>query len=315
MAEESGARARFGATLVAILAALGSLVSAGVSYWQNMEARKENQRAFEQKQLELDRNYQVVVVEKVTDALKADAASDPARVNVAAALVFTLPDTQEGPSGAAADGQDGASLKKKLALIVMERAAKVSTEVGGGGLDATVAELRSIARQEADEKTGAARPAAAPSSGAPAPAAITGTQKTLSAPSATGWDIDVFWCAGADSAQNRARAQRMGDALAAAANAQTAVGANTLVGRVRVRELREAVNARGGYGVSRDEIRAESSETETAQKIAAFLTEKGFPGVATTTSTSLTPWYLSLFVCGGGSAPSIRPRPFPVTAD
>lgn len=122
---------------------------------------------------------------------------------------------------------------------------------------------------------------------------------------ALGWDIDVFWCAGNRQKENYSIGAQMLEALEREQEIQLAERSKTAgqlgmpLGRLRLRELSEKINAQSGYQLSQMEVRAETKETEQGIKLAEFLTDEigatVFPGV----SGSSTPYYLSVFACVG----------------
>jgi hypothetical protein len=137
-------------------------------------------------------------------------------------------------------------------------------------------------------------------------AAVNLDTQVLSMGLASGWDIDVFWCAGGGAqteAANYSVALDRARSLAAAATAQTQIAPGVRLGRVRVRVLPEArqglipgtrvINAALGDG---HQMRAEASEAAAAERIAAFLNRKQ-PPFQPFQSQTRTPWYLSLFAC------------------
>lgn len=120
-----------------------------------------------------------------------------------------------------------------------------------------------------------------------------------------GWDIDVFWCEGKSGDQNRARAQALVNQLNVERGRQAERGGpipNGLafpVGRVRVRPLTTAVNARDGYRVSSDEIRAEEGEATQSAALRTFAAANGGLTLGEQRSTMKTIYYLSVFMCSG----------------
>jgi hypothetical protein len=122
---------------------------------------------------------------------------------------------------------------------------------------------------------------------------------------ALGWDIDVFYCEGPSSAANQAKAQALYDLLmaernrqGAAANGQTA-NLSFALGRIRIRPLKEATNATPQYGIHKDMISAEKSETDEAQKLSDFAAASKGPAVVVEPSTHRSDFYLSVFMCAG----------------
>jgi|APFre7841882724_1041349.scaffolds.fasta_scaffold56036_2 hypothetical protein len=301
-----------GATVVAVIAAIASLASAGLSAWQNQEARKlqkeiaDKQQAAQElfqrqeaslRQLELDREYQLGVVERVADALEK-ASTAPSQVNVASALLYTLPD---------------GDLKDRLIVVVLGEAQRAAEQ--GVKLDASVASLRSSVRDSAVPMA-APSLAPSPSSGAeptgtvqPAPieperpSAPAQTVDLVVNPSATGWDVDVFWCQSADGGAgdaNEARAKRTAERLAEISRDGESLGGERL-GRVRVRELTVEANARPQYRLSTDQIFLDAGEATIGQAVAGVARAAGAPlAVVDRQGGKVSPWYLSAFYCAGG---------------
>lgn len=113
---------------------------------------------------------------------------------------------------------------------------------------------------------------------------------------ATRWNIDVFWCAGPGGTANRAKAQTVVDYLE---TQKGAPGARLTIGQVRApRILSEEVNARPGYRVRSDVIRAEDSEKTEGAALQAMIGEAGISGVELGHSGTPTARYLSVFFCG-----------------
>lgn len=157
------------------------------------------------------------------------------------------------------------------------------------------------ARGDTDDVTLAEAAAPTPAQ----PEALTAEQESLrQARINLGWDVDVFWCAGPYGAANRELAEQMGAALNAQRERQLSGPAGSVadvgfaLGRLRVRELREEVNARPGYGVTRNEVRAEIGEREVGAELRSFLSGAVAVSVEPGTSGTPTPYYLSVFACG-----------------
>ncbi|MFN7916891.1 MAG: TIR domain-containing protein [Vicinamibacterales bacterium] len=117
-----------------------------------------------------------------------------------------------------------------------------------------------------------------------------------------GWDIDVFWCESGGE-PNRTRAQSLVNLLTAERGRQVERGGpipNSLafpVGRVRLRALTPAVNARDGYRVSTDEVRAEQGEERQSAALRAFAAASGQLTLGEQRSGTKTVYYLSVFMC------------------
>ena len=71
------------------------------------------------------------------------------------------------------------------------------------------------------------------------------------------------------------------------------------VKEIRLRALSDDTNSKSGYSVIGNEIRAEVSETDQGNALAAFLARTNTGNFAIRQSSLATPWYLSVFVCAG----------------
>lgn len=324
---ESGGRL----SIVAVLAAVASLASAGTSYYFSRQE-------LAQQTLESDRGYQVQVYQHVRETLQQTQPT-PAQVNAACALVLTLPDDSK--------------LKFRLAQILVEEALNLQAQTGASycssldELRETLADETAGGADKSTEVLSDAMPAqpvpeAAQEAPAPAQAPIQSPAPPPRAPSASdqavvtprsrdvigglelpgrvvqapapteqmrqaqiqarivnpvGWDVDVFYCLSGDEAGNRARAERAAKALAAAADARSDIAAGMKLGRVRLRELRQDVNARAGYRISGDVVRAEAGERAEAEALIAHLTNSDAGAPRLDILSSRSPWYISAFFC------------------
>ena len=147
--------------------------------------------------------------------------------------------------------------------------------------------------------------APATGSGAPAPAPGQPVQTptaplTLNVGSSRGWDVDVFYCDGASSNFNNA--ESVANKLVEQARAAKDLAPGFALGRIRLRALGDETNSKSGYQVFGNEIRAEVSETEQGNALAAFLTKSNAGSFAIRQSPLATPWYLSVFVCSAPPA-------------
>jgi hypothetical protein len=119
-----------------------------------------------------------------------------------------------------------------------------------------------------------------------------------------GWNIDLFWCAGSAAAQNRSKAEAIERILTgeqkrqAQADTPSAAGLAFPIGRVRVRPLDEATNARSGYRIHADVIRADRNELEQAEALRRLVAAGQGPPLGDATSSMGTSYYLSVFLCG-----------------
>jgi hypothetical protein len=135
--------------------------------------------------------------------------------------------------------------------------------------------------------------------------------QTLAAGNQLGWDLDVFWCGGGDSAWESANYQSGLDAaraLAVLSSGNKEVGGEK-IGRIRLVMLPE--QRQGGDYPARgfgNEIRPDSSEVRMAAAVLSVITN----GKSYKVSVNPPPpsaYYLSLFSCTAGAAPAGRPRP------
>jgi hypothetical protein len=123
----------------------------------------------------------------------------------------------------------------------------------------------------------------------------------LTAGASDGWDMDVFWCMGEDDARNYTRAVRVSDALAAAAAGGRPIAAGVKPGRIRLRSLPPSQQQDGFYARQGTSIIWDPGpgEEDAAQATAIFVRSRS--GIALKPIRSggtLTPWYLSVFICG-----------------
>lgn len=103
--------------------------------------------------------------------------------------------------------------------------------------------------------------------------------------------VDIFWCETADGdGGNREAGERVGAALRA----------DGRVGRVRVRPLSMATNARADYGIDHDIVRFDPGERPAAALLANLATSASGRSFAPAPALPGTPSvdYLSVFVCG-----------------
>lgn len=114
---------------------------------------------------------------------------------------------------------------------------------------------------------------------------------TLSAGQKDGWDVDVFWCEGSNSAANLALADSVARTLSAGA------AGTTKIGRVRLRMLSTVKQAEAGYRPVDLELRGEPSEERAVNAIVAELKGKNDLLFRVRTSSQVTRWYVSAFVC------------------
>ena len=143
-------------------------------------------------------------------------------------------------------------------------------------------------------------------SGTPAKSEITAAAHDLvrQARVDLGWNIDLFWCAGDAAAQNQSKAEAIERILIeeqkrqSQAGTPSGVGLAFPIGRVRVRTLDETTNARSGYRIHSDVIRADRNELEQAEALRRFVTARQGPTLGDAKSAMGTSYYLSAFLCG-----------------
>lgn len=141
--------------------------------------------------------------------------------------------------------------------------------------------------------------------------------------SQTGWDIDVFWCERANddlmSERNFADALKLGENLAKREREQGSLGKFRL-GRIRVRMLAALLQGSEAYAshASSRHVVAEADregEAKLAKLIAEVVQPQLDPVERDPRSTSpRTPYYLSAFLCGSGTAPPLDDAVAPSSA-
>lgn len=120
----------------------------------------------------------------------------------------------------------------------------------------------------------------------------------VSVGTATGWDVDIFWCddvsAPATAERNRARAESDARRL----SSQNPWPNGMTVGRVRVRPLATRLQGRGyPVGGSGVQIRPDADRQEQSAARAIVELLGGDPSYSITGSRMATRLYISLFVC------------------
>jgi hypothetical protein len=125
--------------------------------------------------------------------------------------------------------------------------------------------------------------------------------RILARGSATGWDVDVFWCVGgANENDTFKRSVTMASALAAAAQNGSKIGAGVTLGRIRLRSLPASQQSNGLFYARGDSVVADNGkgEKEAAAAVGALLSKASGTSLRQVTSVGvLTNWYLSVFVC------------------
>ncbi len=255
-----------------VVGAVLGLVGTGVGIWTQIEGRRQ-QRELDGLKIEVERleaqredrklDYDIAlkIYEKVVGVDEADAR----QLRLAVALIEVLPDN---------------GFKGRLATAL--------ATLSSGVADATDdQELREDARKVAQAADFIAQ-------SHPPVRAAPPASETVAAGRPGGWDYDVFWCESLGAAADPGGA----NPYQAAAQAVAAWLGTPDAGRVRVRMLPDAVNARPGYQISGNVIRADpkSEETARAAEVKRGLEETG-RSFRIETAGGTTPWYISLFVC------------------
>ncbi|MCR9077292.1 MAG: hypothetical protein NXI07_14740, partial [bacterium] len=233
-----------------------------------LEAERENRKL----------NYDISL--KVYEKVVAIDQSNPDDLRLAVALIEVLPDDSfKGRLGAALSALSS-SVAKTTTMASLRPVAESVADTAQ-----FIAESVKVAQVQAQGP--GPLPGTLPS---PLPVPPLSTSTTFSLGNPGGWDYDVFWCEKEPSEIERATAQEVATAI---------TGANT--GRVRVRMLPDAVNARPAYQVKGAVIRADSTEMEVAEAERLRDAIKAATGLTFTVeqNTGESPWYLSVFLCPG----------------
>jgi hypothetical protein len=126
--------------------------------------------------------------------------------------------------------------------------------------------------------------------------------QVLSAGDETGWDVDVFWCAGGGSSREAkvyAEALDVATRLKEVADARHPIAPSVTLGRIRLRvlpELRQGADK--GYPGSGYVIKYDAGEGESVAALALRTTlESAQLPFTVEEARTKTRWYLSVFVC------------------
>ncbi len=117
-----------------------------------------------------------------------------------------------------------------------------------------------------------------------------------------GWNIDVFACEGPGAAANILRQDRVIAALTQQQAAQNTDGMEQdglPIGGVRRKGLAVETNARPGYNVRSDQIRAEAGEGDAANQLGTILATQTGLSFEQVRSKTRTVNYISVFLCSG----------------
>ena len=309
-----------GNTITLSLAGLGAILGVVATGW----AAWNTQRLSERQHLD---EYQLGVFTTVLSALETN---DAARIAAVQSLVLTLPEDGNLPKGQsslrdemmvllctranlAGEGQAVTRVCAELPSDVPDNEQGTqATQVAEAPRDALIETMAAPAPAPTTSTTTAPPARRAPASeAAPAPTqteqeaqppqqqqqarADYGNRRSQMTRAGALWSVDVFYCEGNASAEQRAQAAFQ--ILSAEAQAPSADAGLTL-GRIRVRPLPANVNSRGGYQVARDELRAETSERDAAAAQRALIAAPSRPALSEAVSGTPTPFYLSAFYCG-----------------
>jgi hypothetical protein len=129
---------------------------------------------------------------------------------------------------------------------------------------------------------------------------------------ATGWDVDVFWCAGDGAADNYSTGRAAAMTLAGVAASSKPIAPGVRVGRVQLRPIRPQDSAvwRGASGAGRLLVVTDSGpgEKEAAEAVMARLGGRSSADVIDQSALpgrqAPSKWYLSVIACQAFSAPS-----------
>lgn len=230
-------------------------------------------------------------VEARAAARAAEEAAELAQANNEE-LASSIDAMREQIAMYSAGKSDGVVLDRGALDSILETQPDRSAGAGGGYAD----DYEDLALEEKSFEPPAP---SAPGTSAPAPAPEAGEAAAQVALS--GWNIDIFWCEGAGSAVRQAEAEAIAASLTSAAAPQAG---SLPIGRVRARALSEATNARSGYDVRTNQIRAEAQESEEARELEAFISGTATAPFTNVTSRTRTYQYLSVFICAGAKGAS-----------
>lgn len=249
------------------LARQGSIIDAMVKRQEIELQQRKDSREADRQQNELTREIFGEFVKAITE--KHGSPEDRLdRLEGVMVLTWAIPDPHQ---------QEG------MARAVQKSIDRLKPQAGGGALatriDAASFDAEELLVRAASEQK-------------PAPPTTVASNEKRAA-RWSNYDFDIFWCEGmANSAQYQARAE----AISAFKTADPQAS-----GRWRARPLPSGVNARPGYQVGGVEIRTSSSDEAPLAEALKKKIESSFPGsrVDLRQTTQNTPWYLSVFVCGG----------------
>lgn len=121
----------------------------------------------------------------------------------------------------------------------------------------------------------------------------------LSPLSATGWDVDLFWCKDKNQQSNWDNALSYAAIAASAANSGRAIAAGVTLGRIQVKSIEVARERgiRGGAAPRRISYDSAPGEQRAAEALRQLLDPRGDILKVNLSNGSKTRWYLSVFFC------------------
>lgn len=144
-------------------------------------------------------------------------------------------------------------------------------------------------------------PPATGDSQAPAPATVRESVVRLSPVSATGWDVDLFWCNGSGADANAQIARQLGASLAEPAKSGRSIAPGVTLGQIRVRSISATYPAAGRSVGRRVVYDSGIGERDAATAVLTTLNAAlgGGNGAPFTLveGKRATKWYVSAFVC------------------
>jgi hypothetical protein len=157
----------------------------------------------------------------------------------------------------------------------------------------------------AEARSDAARPAEKQAT-APPPLPTTNIVQ-LSPPHETGWDVDLFWCRGANYNANYQTTVTIGNGLAAFAISGRTIAPSVALGRVRIRPAnrQQPPGPANGLTVVHDIGPGEAEAGRAVMDAIAGTLGPGAPRFTLLRSNGArTPWLISAFVCPSASPPT-----------
>lgn len=130
--------------------------------------------------------------------------------------------------------------------------------------------------------------------------------RVLSAGSASGWDVDVFWCAGGNEGERARDARLAASALAAVADGKGQAAPGVSYGRIRLRPLPEALQGPRSYTGRGYRVVFDNGpgEAAAAQAVLATVNNGAPTQFSLGKSSSGSKWYISVFVCPAADTPA-----------